>query len=65
MDKLAAMDPWSVWVEDLQIQVKAYLTDPDRPSIVKSVDHSLTLDQARELRKALDAAIKEAEAFSA
>ena len=58
------MDPWSVWVEDLQIQIKAYLTDPDRPSIVKSVDHSLTLDQARELRKALDAAIKEAEAFS-
>jgi hypothetical protein len=32
---------------------------------VKSVDHTLTLDQARELRKALDAAIKEVEAFSA
>jgi hypothetical protein len=59
------MDPWSVWIEDLQIQVKTYLTDPDRPSIVKSVDHALTLDQARELRKALDEAIKEAETFSA
>jgi hypothetical protein len=32
---------------------------------VKSVDHALTLDQARELRKALDEAIKEAETFSA
>jgi hypothetical protein len=59
------MDPWSVWVEDLQIQIKAYLTDPDRPGIVRSLDHTLTLDQARELRKALDAAIKEAEAFNA
>ena len=52
------MDPWSVWVEELQIQVKV-------PGIVKSVDHTLTLDQARELRIALDAAIREVEAFSA
>ena len=59
------MDPWSVWVEDLQIQIKTHLTDPNKPDIVRSVDHSLTLDQARELRNALDAAIKEAEAFSA
>jgi hypothetical protein len=58
------MDPWSLWVEDLQIQVKTYLTDPERPAIVTSIDHTLTLDQARELRKALDAAIKEVEAFS-
>jgi hypothetical protein len=29
---------------------------------VKSLDHTLTLDEARELHRALDAAIKEAEA---
>ena len=57
------MDPWSVWVENFQIQVKTYLTDPENPGIVKSLDHTLTLDQARELRKALDAAIKEVGSF--
>jgi hypothetical protein len=58
------MDPWSVWVNDGHIQVKSYHGDPDRPGIVTSLDHTLTLDQARELHEALDAAIKEVEAIS-
>ena len=56
------MDPWSVWVDDANIQVKSFHADPDRPGIVKSLDHTLTLDEARELHKGLDAAIREAEA---
>ena len=56
------MDPWSVWFDDAHIQVKSFHADPDSPGIVKSLDHMLTLDEARELHKALDTAIKEAEA---
>jgi len=57
------MDPWSVWVDDdAYIQVKSFHEDPDEPGTVKSLDHTLTLDEARELHKALDAAIKKAEA---
>ena len=56
------MDPWSVWFDDAHIQVKSFLEDPDKPGTMKSLDHTLTLDEARELHRALDAAIKEAEA---
>jgi hypothetical protein len=56
------MDPWSVWVEDLHIRVKTHHAEPDTPDSVTSLDHTLTLDQAREFHEALDAAIKEAEA---
>jgi hypothetical protein len=56
------MDPWSVWFDDAHIQVKSFLEDPDKPGTVKSLDHTLTLDQPREFHRALHAAIKEAEA---
>jgi len=58
------MDPWSVWVEDLHIRVKTHQADPDRPDLVTSLDHTLTLDQARQFHEALDAAIREVEASS-
>ena len=56
------MDPWSVWVEDLHIRVKTHHADPDRPDSVTSLDHTLTLDQAREFHASLEEAIREAEA---
>jgi hypothetical protein len=56
------MDPWSVWFDDAHIQVKGFQEDPDQPGTVKALDHKLTLDEARELHRGLDAAIREAEA---
>ena len=56
------MDPWSVWVEDLHIRITTHHAEPESPDSVTSLDHKLTLDQARAFHAALEEAIREAEA---